>query len=422
MPSSGFQTQADSLIALEDRWGAHNYHPLDIVVERASGAWVYGVDGRRYLDCLSAYSAVNQGHCHPRIIQALRDQAERVTLTSRAFRNDQLPLFCRELAELCRMEMVLPMNTGAEAVETAIKTSRRWGYHKKGIPADRAEIIVCQNNFHGRTTTITGFSSESAYRDGFGPFTPGFVPIPFGDAAALESAITPETCAFLVEPIQCEAGIVIPPEGFLQRAAQICRRHGILFVADEIQTGLGRTGSLFACWAEDVQPDILVLGKALSGGVYPVSAVVSRTEILDVFEPGSHGSTYGGNPLACAVAREAIRVITEENLPQRSAQLGESLLEQLRTIDHPEIVEIRGCGLLVGIELTVPARAYCERLMDLGLLCKETHDRVIRLAPPLVISEEDLSWAVSRIRQIFSAGPAKGDIGANDLAGVPSGS
>ena len=383
-------SQADALIRTEQRWGAHNYRPLDIVVARAAGVWVYDVAGKRYLDCLSAYSALNQGHCHPRILQTLHEQSERVTLTSRAFRNDQLPLFCQELAQLCRMEMVLPMNTGAEAVETAIKMARRWGYRNKSIAADCAEIIVCHNNFHGRTTTIAGFSSERGYRDGFGPFTPGFVSIPFGDAEALEAAITPNTCAFLVEPIQCEAGILLPPAGFLRKAAGICRRNRVLLVADEIQTGLGRVGSMFACWQEDVQPDVFVLGKALSGGFYPVSAVVSSAGILGVFEPGSHGSTYGGNPLGCAVARTALRVLQEEELAERSARLGSLLLGELRTLSHPEIREIRGRGLLIGIELTGAARPYCERLAEAGLLCKETHDRVVRLAPPLVISEEDL--------------------------------
>jgi len=395
------ETASDSLIAIEDQWGAHNYWPLDIVVERASGAWVYDTAGRKYLDCLSSYSALNQGHCHPRILQALLDQAKRVTLTSRAFRNDQLPLFCKELAELCRMEMVLPMNTGAEAVETAIKTARRWGYTKKGIPQDRAEIIVCQNNFHGRTTTIVGFSSEAAYREGFGPFAPGFVSIPFGDIKALKAAITPNTCAFLFEPIQCEAGILIPPAGFLREAADVCRKNNILSIADEVQTGLGRTGALFACWREDVQPDMFILGKALSGGFYPVSAVVSRADILGVFEPGSHGSTYGGNPLACAVAREALRVIQEETLTENALRLGKELLSDLRTIKNPKIREIRGCGLLIGIELTEPARPTCERLMALGLLCKETHERVIRLAPPLVISEEEVAWAAAQIKKVF---------------------
>jgi len=300
------ETPSHDLIALEDRWGAHNYWPLDIVVEKASGAWVYDTAGHRYLDCLSSYSALNQGHCHPRILQALLDQAKRVTLTSRAFRNDQLPLFCKELAELCKMEKVLPMNTGAEAVETAIKAARRWGYSKKGIAENRAEIIVCHNNFHGRTTTIVGFSSEAAYRAGFGPFTPGFISIPFGDLRALEAAITPNTCAFLFEPIQCEAGILIPPAGFLRDAVALCKKKNILSLADEVQTGLGRTGTLFACWQENTQPDVFILGKALSGGFYPVSAMVSRSEILDVFDPGSHGSTYGGNPMACAVAPYAL--------------------------------------------------------------------------------------------------------------------
>jgi ornithine--oxo-acid transaminase len=394
---------AADLIRIEDRWGAHNYRPLEVVVERAAGVWVYAVDGRRYLDCLSAYSALNQGHCHPRIVQALVDQASRVTLTSRAFRNDQLPPFCEALARLCGMQMVLPMNTGAEAVETAIKAVRRWGYTFKGIPRDQAEIVVCENNFHGRTTTITSFSSEPLYRDGFSPFTPGFVTVPFGDIDALEAAITPRTCALLVEPIQCEAGILIPPDGYLRQAADLCARERVLLVADEIQTGLGRTGMMFACQHEDVQPDVYVLGKALSGGVYPVSAVVSSSEILGVFRPGSHGSTYGGNPLACAVARAALGVIEDERLPDRSAELGAWLLYELRKLRHPHIKAIRGRGLLIGIELLVPARSYCERLKELGLLCKETHDFVIRLAPPLVISEEDLAWAVGQVRKAFEA-------------------
>jgi len=391
------------LIQTEDRWGAHNYRPLDVVVERAEGVWVYSVDGQRYLDCLSAYSALNQGHCHPRIMQALYEQASRVTLTSRAFRNDQLPRFCEELAQICGMEMVLPMNTGAEAVESAIKAARRWGYTKKGIPLEEAEIIVCDNNFHGRTTTIVGFSSEPLYRDGFGPFTPGFVSIPFGDIDALEAAITPRTCALLIEPIQCEAGILIPPDGFLRQAADLCSRNNVLFVADEIQTGLGRTGRMFACEHENVQPDMYVLGKALSGGAYPVSAVVSSREILGVFRPGSHGSTYGGNPLACAVARAALRVIEDERLAERSSELGSWLLYELRKLCHPHIKAIRGRGLLIGIDLLVPARSYCERLKDLGMLCKETHDFVIRLAPPLIISQDDLAWAAGQLRKAFEA-------------------
>ena len=395
------QGLAADLIRIEDRWGAHNYRPLDVVVERAEGVWVYAIDGRRYLDCLSAYSALNQGHCHPRIVQALVDQASRVTLTSRAFRNDQLPPFCETLARLCGMEMVLPMNTGAEAVESAIKAVRRWGYSVKHIPRDQAKIIVCENNFHGRTTTITGFSSEPLYRDGFSPFTPGFVAVPFGDIDALEAAVTPRTCGLLIEPIQCEAGILIPPDGYLRQAADLCARENVLLVADEIQTGLGRTGRMFACQHEDVQPDVYVLGKALSGGVYPVSAVVSSSEILGVFRPGSHGSTYGGNPLACAVARAALRVLEEERLADRSAELGAWLLYELRKLRHPHIKAIRGRGLLIGIELLVPARSYCERLKELGLLCKETHDFVIRLAPPLIVSEEDLAWAVGQVRKAF---------------------
>jgi ornithine--oxo-acid transaminase len=403
MPGDESRDPAEELIELEDRWGAHNYRPLDVVIERASGVWVYDVSGKRYLDCLSAYSALNQGHCHPRIVQALREQAARVTLTSRAFRNDQLPRFVEELARVCGMEMVLPMNTGAEAVESAIKAVRRWGYSRKGIPQDQAEIVVCENNFHGRTTTIVGFSSEPQYRDGFGPFTPGFVTIPFGDAGALEEAITPRTCAFLFEPIQCEAGILIPPDGYLQDVEEICRRERVLMAADEIQTGLGRTGYMLACQHEGVQPDLYILGKALSGGFYPVSAVVSSSEILGLFRPGSHGSTYGGNPLACAVALAALQVIEEERLADRSAELGAWLLYELRKIRHPHVKEIRGRGLLIGIELLVPARPYCERLKDLGLLCKETHDHVIRLAPPLVISQEDLAWAVGQLRKAFGA-------------------
>ncbi len=396
------RTVTEELIELEDRWGAHNYHPLDVVVERAEGVWVYAVDGQRYLDCLSAYSAVNQGHCHPRIVRALTEQATRVTLTSRAFRNDQWPLFAAELARLCGMEMVLPMNTGAEAVETAIKAARRWGYTRKGIAQGAAEIIVCENNFHGRTTTITGFSSEPLYKDGFGPFTPGFVTIPFGDAEALERAITPNTCAFLFEPIQCEAGILLPPDGYLRDVAEICQRERVLMMADEIQTALGRTGRAFACHHEDVQPDVFILGKALSGGTYPVSAVVSSHDVLGVFRPGSHGSTYGGNPLACAVARAALGVLEDERLADRSAELGNWLLYELRKIRHPHIKEVRGRGLLIGLELMVPARSYCEKLKDLGVLCKETHDYVVRLAPPLIISQEDLAWMVGQLQKAFA--------------------
>ena len=397
------QSKTEQFLALEDRWGAHNYHPLDVVVERAEGPWVYSVDGERYLDCLSAYSAVNQGHCHPKILKALTEQAARVTLTSRAFRNDQLPLFYRELAELCGLDMVLPMNTGAEAVETAIKAARRWGYRSKGIPSDQAEILVCESNFHGRTTTIVSFSSDPDSRTDFGPFTPGFKQIPYGDAEAIERAITPNTAAFLVEPIQCEAGINIPPAGWLAKAAEICRANDVLLLLDEIQTGLGRTGKMFCADHEGVKPDAFILGKALSGGFYPVSAVVGTRDLLSVFEPGSHGSTYGGNPLGCAVARTALKVLQEENLVRQSAELGAWFLAELQSIEHPDIAEIRGKGLLVGIELKVPARPYCERLKELGLLCKETHELVIRIAPPLVIARDELEWAAERIRQIFAS-------------------
>lgn len=395
---------AADYIEVEDRWGAHNYHPLDIVVDHASGAWVYDIDGNRYLDCLSAYSALNQGHCHPRIMATMIQQAHRVTLTSRAFRNEELPLFCEEVAAVCDMEMVLPMNSGAEAVETAIKAARRWGYEIKGIPDGQAEIIVFENNFHGRTTTIVGFSSEPAYRAGFGPFTPGFRLIPFGDIEALRDAITPNTCAVLMEPIQCEAGILIPPDGYLRESVRLCREANVLFIADEIQTGLGRTGRMFACDHEDVKPDMYILGKALSGGFYPVSAVVSRRDVLDVFRPGSHGSTFGGNPLGCAVARTALKVIQDEQLVERSAELGAWFMEQVKGIKHPDIASVRGRGLMVGVELRVPSRQYCEALMQRGMLCKETHEFVIRLSPPLVTSREDLEWAVEQLRAVFSCG------------------
>lgn len=401
MNSISTDVSETDLLELEEQWGAHNYHPLDVVITRAEGVWVYDQSGRRYLDCLASYSAVNQGHCHPRILASLMDQAQRVTLTSRAFRNDQLPLFCRDVAELCGMEMVLPMNTGAEAVETAIKAARRWGYQRKGIAEGKAEIIVCSNNFHGRTTTIVGFSSDEDYRAGFGPFTPGFVSIPFGDAAALEKAITPNTCAFLVEPIQCEAGILMPPDGYLQEVRRICSQHKVLFMADEIQTGLGRTGRNFACDHEGVKPDVFILGKALSGGFYPVSAVVSSREVLGVFRPGSHGSTYGGNPLGCAVARTALAVLREEKLVERSAELGAWFLEQLKTLRHADIRSIRGRGLLAAVELNVPARGYCERLKERGVLCKETHEMVIRLAPPLVVTREELAWVLEQFVAVF---------------------
>jgi len=389
-------------LELEEQYGAHNYHPLDVVIERAEGVWVYAVDGRRYLDCLAAYSAVNQGHCHPRIVKACVEQARRLTLTSRAFRNDQLPLLYKQLHDLTGMEMALLMNSGAEAVETAVKAARKWGYTVKGIPKDRAEIIVCANNFHGRTTTIVSFSTDEQYRDGFGPFTPGFTVIPFGDAGALERAVTPNTCAFLVEPIQGEAGIIIPPDGYLARAAEICRARRVLFVADEIQAGLGRAGRLFAHQYESVSPDAIIIGKALAGGLYPVSAVLATREVLGVFKPGDHGSTFGGNPLACAIARAALDVIVDEGLVKRSATLGAYFLERLRTIESPIIKDVRGRGLWIGVELTTPARPYCEALEAEGLLCKETHEHVIRIAPPLVIEVDEIDWAFDRIRKVLT--------------------
>jgi len=388
-------------IELENQYGAHNYHPLDVVIERAEGVWVYDVEGKRYLDCLAAYSALNQGHCHPKILQALVEQAHKVTLTSRAFRNDQLPLFYKELHELTGYDMALPMNTGAEAVETAIKTARKWGYKIKGIPEDKAEVIVCANNFHGRTVTEVSFSTDAQYRDGFGPFTPGFKVIPFGDAQALENAITPNTCAFLVEPIQGEAGIIIPPAGFLKQAADTCRQNRVLLIVDEIQSGLGRTGKLFAYEHEGIRPDVVIVGKALSGGFYPVSAVLSSREIMRVFEPGDHGSTFGGNPLGCAVARAALRVLMQEKLVERSAELGAYFLELLQKLRSPDLKEVRGKGLWIGIELHSPARAYCEALKEEGILCKETHDRVIRIAPPLIIQREEIDWAFERIRKVI---------------------
>ena len=392
------------LVELENQYGAHNYHPLDVVIERADGVWVYDVDGRRYLDCLAAYSAVNQGHCHPTIMQTMAEQAQKVTLTSRAFRNEQLPLLYQDLHKLTGFDKALPMNTGAEAVETAIKAARKWGYKVKCIPQDKAEIIVCANNFHGRTITVVSFSTDEQYRDSFGPFTPGFKVIPFGDAKALREAITPNTCAFLVEPIQGEAGIVIPPKGFLKDAAQICRHNRVLLMADEIQSGLGRTGKLFAYMHEGITPDVLIIGKALAGGYYPVSAVLASKEIMDVFQPGDHGSTFGGNPLGCAVARTALRVLIEEKLVERSAELGAYFLGLLRTLKSPDLKEVRGIGLWIGVELRGPARPYCEALKEAGILCKETHGHVIRIAPPLVITREEIDWAFPRIEKVIAGG------------------
>jgi ornithine--oxo-acid transaminase len=399
------QLNTAQFIEFENLYGAHNYHPLDVVIEHAQGVWVYDVEGNRYLDCLASYSAINQGHCHPKILQALIQQAYKVTLTSRAFRNDQLPLLLQELHQLTGFDMALPMNSGAEAVETAIKAARKWGYTVKGIPKDQAEIIVCAGNFHGRTVTIVSFSTDEQYRDGFGPFTPGFRVIPFGDAGALREAITPNTCAFLVEPIQGEAGIIIPPDGFLQQAAAICRGNNVLLMTDEIQSGLGRTGKLFAFMHEGVQPDVAIIGKALSGGFYPVSAVLASEDVLGVFNPGDHGSTFGGNPLACAVARAALSVLVEERLVQRSAELGEYFLDKLRTLRGPHLCAVRGKGLWIAIELKVPARPYCEALKSEGVLCKETHEFVIRVAPPLVITREEIDWAFERIRKVVEELP-----------------
>jgi len=390
-------------IELENQYGAHNYHPLDVVITRAEGCWVYDVEGKRYLDCLAAYSAVNQGHCHPRILKAFVEQATKVTLTSRAFRNDQLPLLYKLLHDLTGYDMALPMNSGAEAVETAIKAARKWGYKVKGIPDNKAEIIACENNFHGRTTTIISFSTEPQYRDGFGPFTPGFQIVKYGDIEDLKSKINENTAAFLVEPIQGEAGIIVPPEGYLRQAEEICRKNNVLFICDEIQSGLGRSGKLFAYEYEGVHPDLVIIGKALSGGFYPVSAVLGSKEVLGVFKPGDHGSTFGGNPLAARVARESLSVLIEENMIENSARMGEYFLGKLKQIISKHIVEVRGKGLWIGVELDGPARPYCERLKDEGILCKETHDHVIRFAPPLIITKEEIDWALERIEKVIKS-------------------
>ena len=391
-------------IALEDRYNAHNYKPLDVVLTRGEGIWVWDVEGNRYLDFLSAYSAVNQGHAHPRILKAMVEQASRLPLTSRAFRNDQLPLLAKEVCELTGYEMILPMNSGAEAVETAIKATRKWGYKVKGVPDGQAEIITCAGNFHGRTVTIVGFSTEAQYKDGFGPFTPGFHTVPYGDVDALEATITSNSVAFMVEPIQGEGGVVLPPDGYLKRVREICDRHNILLIADEIQTGLGRTGKLFACDWEGVRPDVVTIGKALSGGFYPVSAVLADRRVLGLFGPGDHGSTFGGSPLAAAAAREALKVLTEEGLIQNAQELGEYLMGRLARIESDHVAEVRGRGLLVGVELKPAAggaRRFSEALKEEGLLCKETHENVIRFAPPLIITREDLDWALERIEKVL---------------------
>jgi ornithine--oxo-acid transaminase len=392
-----------AIINLTDKYGAKNYHPLPIVLVEGEGVWVTDADGKRYMDMLSAYSALNHGHRHPRLIAALKEQADKITLTSRAFHSDQLGPFYEKVAKVTGKEMVLPMNTGAEAVETAIKAVRRWAYDVKKVTPDQAEIIGCADNFHGRTVTTISMSSNDEYKRGFGPLTPGFKVIPYGDLDALKDAITANTAALILEPIQGEAGIIIPPEGFLQAAYDVCKTNNVLFVADEIQTGFGRTGQLFACDWEDVKPDMYIMGKALGGGVMPISAVAADREILGVFEPGSHGSTFGGNPLACAVSIAALEVLEEEELPKRSRELGEYFMAELQKINNPVIKEVRGKGLFVGMELHEKARPYCERLMDEGLLCKETHDNTIRFAPPLTITKEELDQAIAMVKKILAS-------------------
>ncbi|HDD64668.1 MAG TPA: ornithine--oxo-acid transaminase [Firmicutes bacterium] len=389
---------------LENEYGARNYEPLDVVITRGEGVWVWDVEGKKYLDCLAAYGALNQGHCHPKILETLKKQASRLTLTSRAFRNDQLGLFYKEICELTNSHMVLPMNSGAEAVESVIKAVRKWGYKVKKIPDGKAEIIVCENNFHGRTVTIVGFSTEKQYRDGYGPFTPGFKIIPFGDADALRKAITPYTVAFLVEPIQGEGGIIIPPKGYLKEVRKICDENDIVLILDEIQTGLGRTGKLLAEEHEGIQSDVTLIGKSLSGGFYPVSAVLSNKEVLGVFHPGDHGSTFGGNPLACAIARTALKVLIEENMIENAAKMGAYFLEKLSEIKSPYVKEVRGKGLMIGIELYPEAggaRRFCEKLMEKGVLCKEARKNVIRITPPLIIKKEEIDWALERIYDVL---------------------
>ena len=395
-------TKTTEIIEQTNKFGANNYHPLPIVIAKAEGVWVESPEGNRYMDMLSAYSAVNQGHRHPKIIQALKDQADKVTLTSRAFHNDQLGPWYEKICKLTNKDMALPMNTGAEAVETALKAARRWGYDVKGIAENQAEIIACIGNFHGRTMGAVSLSSDPEYKRGFGPMLPGIKLIPYGDLEALTAAITPNTAAFLMEPIQGEAGILLPPEGFLKQASELCKQNNVLFIADEIQVGLARTGKMFACDWEDVEPDMLILGKALGGGVFPISCVVANSDVLGVFNPGSHGSTFGGNPLACAVSLAALEVIEEEHLAERSLDLGKYFLDQLKAISNPIIKEIRGKGLFIGVELTEEARPYCEQLKEAGLLCKETHDTVIRFAPPLIITKQEIDWAIEKIQTVLS--------------------
>ena len=397
------KTTADYLAEV-DQYSAHNYHPLPIILSRGEGPWVWDIEGKKYLDCLSAYSAVNQGHRHPKLVAAAKAQLDKLTLTSRAFHNDQMGPFLKQLCDLAGFPKALPMNSGAEAVETALKAVRRWAYRVKGVPADKAEIVVCANNFHGRTVTIVSFSTEDSYRDGFGPLTPGFKVIPYGDAKALEKAITPNTAAFMVEPLQGEGGVIVPPSGYVKETYQICKKNNVLFVADEIQTGLGRTGKMFCCDWEGVKPDVLIVGKALSGGFYPVSAMLANEDVMGVFAPGDHGSTFGGNPLGAAVARAALDVLVSEKLPQRANELGEWFMGELRKINSPHVKEIRGRGLMIGVEIkkeSGTARPYCEALMKRGILAKETHEQVVRFAPPLVIEKADLEWVVEEAKEVL---------------------
>ena len=395
-------TTSQNVIEQTEKFGANNYNPLPIVISEAEGVWVKDPEGNKFMDMLSAYSAVNQGHRHPKIIQALKDQADKVTLTSRAFHNDQLGPWYEKVSALSGKEMVLPMNTGAEAVETAFKAARRWAYDVKGVEKDQAEIIACNGNFHGRTMGAVSLSSDPEYKRGFGPMLPGIKLIPYGDIEALKAAITPNTAAFLIEPIQGEAGIIIPPAGFMKAARELCRENNVLFIADEIQAGLCRTGKMFACEWEDVDPDMYILGKALGGGVFPISCIVANKDVLGVFNPGSHGSTFGGNPMACAVSLAALDVLVDEKLAERSLELGNYFMNELKEIKHSSIKDVRGRGLFIGMELNEEARPYCEALKELGLLCKETHDTVIRFAPPLTISKEELDWAIERIKKVFT--------------------
>ncbi len=391
-------------IEIEEKYGAHNYHPLDVVLTKGEGVWVYDVEGKKYLDCLSCYSALNHGHCHPKLVETMKAQCSQLTLTSRAFRNNQLGYFCKELCEMTGYEMVLPMNSGAEAVETAMKAARKWGYTRKGIPENKAEIIAFTGNFHGRTISIVSYSTEEDYRSGFGPFTPGFVIVPYGDIDALAKAINPNTAAILIEPIQGEGGIVVPPAGYLKQIYDLCKKNNVLFVADEIQTGLGRTGKLFACHHEDVRADMVILGKALAGGFYPVSAVIASKEILGVFQPGQHGSTFGGNPLGMALARQAIKILQEEKLIENSATVGQYFIEKLKAIKSRYIEQVRGKGLLIGVVLNKEAngaRRFCEALQKRGILCKETHFNIIRFAPPLVLTKEQVDWAIKEISEVM---------------------